>query len=104
MKLNCKQGDIAIIVSSTCGNEGKIVQCLELLETDRLVDVNGNVFRYVGGGRYVWRIDRPINFKSVRDSYITQVMYCADAKLRPLRGDINDEELDTTKQNETETI
>jgi hypothetical protein len=29
--MNCVKGDLAIIVKSTCGNEGKIVTCLELV-------------------------------------------------------------------------
>lgn len=29
--MNCKQGDIAIIVRSAAGNEGKVVTCLELI-------------------------------------------------------------------------
>ena len=27
--MNCKQGDLAIVVFSICGNEGKIVRCLQ---------------------------------------------------------------------------
>ena len=26
--MNCKQGDLAVVVRSVCGNEGKIVRCL----------------------------------------------------------------------------
>ena len=29
--LNCKQGDLAVIVRSMAGNEGKIVQCPRLV-------------------------------------------------------------------------
>ncbi len=29
--LNCKQGDLAIITRSTCGNEGRIVRCVRFL-------------------------------------------------------------------------
>jgi hypothetical protein len=31
MKLNCRPGDLAVIVRSTAGNEGKIVRCLQLV-------------------------------------------------------------------------
>jgi hypothetical protein len=30
MKLNCKPGDLAVVVRSACGNEGKIVGCIRL--------------------------------------------------------------------------
>lgn len=101
MTLNCKQGDLAIIVKSTCGNEGKIVRCLELLHTEWITDVNGVRRNYVGGGRYVWCIDRTINFKSLRTGYITQMAYCSDAYLRPLRGDLDDETIE--EENELST-
>ena len=29
--MNCKQGDIAIVIRSTMGNEGKIVQCIRYI-------------------------------------------------------------------------
>ena len=96
MQLNCKQGDLAIIVKSVHGNEGKIVRCLELLITDKVVAVNGNTHYYAGGVRPVWRIDRPITFANVFDS--AQVPYCADANLRPLRGDLTDDEIENTKE------
>lgn len=31
--MNCKQGDLAIIVESMAGNEGKIVRCVEFFGT-----------------------------------------------------------------------
>jgi hypothetical protein len=97
MKLNCKQGDLAIIVSSTCGNEGKIVRCLELLVTDRVPDTKGRVWGYMTGMQAVWRIDRPIDMGN-SSGKVTQVMYCADKRLRPLRGDVNDEVLETPQE------
>lgn len=96
MQLNCKQGDLAIIVKSAHGNEGKIVQCLELLVTDRIIDANGKTLFYVGGVRAIWRVDRPITFANAFDS--VQVPYCSDDKLRPLRGDLTDDEIETTKE------
>lgn len=97
MSLNCKQGDLAIIVSSACGNEGKIVRCLELLHTDRVTDTNGETWRFAGGPRWVWRIDRSINFGNKFD--VVQTMHCSDHKMRPLRGDITDEEIETADEN-----
>jgi hypothetical protein len=101
--MNCKKGELAIIVSSSCGNEGKIVQCLELLITDRFLDTEGRPHRHINGVQPVWRIDRPINFANAFNT--VQVMYCSDARLRPLRGDLNgdDTESTTEKKNELET-
>lgn len=96
MKLNCKQGDLAIVVRSTCGNEGKIVRCLEVMYASHVIDTNGEVWRFAGGPRWVWRIDRTINFGNAFD--VVQIEYCSDDKLRPLRGDINDEEIETSQE------
>ena len=92
MQLNCKQGDLAIIIKSVCGNEGKIVRCLELMHTERVPDTAGWLHRFAGGARYVWRIDRSINFGNAFD--VVQIMYCSDSRLRPLRGDTDDETIE----------
>lgn len=102
MKLNCKQGDLAIVVKSMHGNEGKIVRCLELLVTDRVRAEDGELYGYIGGRRAIWRIDRTVNFGSVLcSSDLVQVRYISDANLRPLRGDLTDDEIETTKELET---
>ncbi len=99
MKLNCKQGDLAIIVKSVMGNEGKIVRCVAYVGPVKYVpDVKG----WPRGRRYpddsVWRIDRPIAFGNREHGTRTEVMYCSDSCLRPLRGDLNDDEIETTKE------
>lgn len=97
MKLNCKQGDLAIIVKSLAGNEGKIVRCLEYLgEIDHMRDTDGALWKLRGGARPVWRIDRTINFTNGRRT--SQVTACSDANLRPLRGDIEDETINTNEE------
>lgn len=51
MKLRCKQGDLAIVTKSVCGNIGKVVTCLELVPcSDSNPGQKGNY----------WRIDRPL--------------------------------------------
>lgn len=101
MKLNCKQGDIAIIVKSTVGNEGKIVRCLEFAGVlDALPDVHGKVRYYRGDPRPVWKIDRAINFGN--GFYVVQIEYCSDEYLRPLRGDLEDDTI--TEEKELNTV
>lgn len=84
--MNCKQGDLAIVVRSEAGNEGKIVRCLELMITDTVVDLDGNSHPYALGVAPIWRVDRPMNFAKVVDGEIKQAMSCADEVLRPIRG------------------
>lgn len=77
--MNCKQGDMAMIIKSLAGNEGKVVTCLE----------------FVGGNtpgcnppknKDFWRIDIPIRGvdKSGKpaDSFVP---YARDYCMRPLR-------------------
>jgi hypothetical protein len=82
--MNCKQGDLAIVVHSTAGNEGKIVRCLEFIGTDR--DNEG--CHMVGVDR--WRVDRvlPTNARTLCDSV-------QDHRLRPLRDTDKPDEIPT---------
>lgn len=97
MKLNCKQGDLAIIVSSSCGNEGKIVRCVEFAGViKRVPDTQGVLHYYMGAPRPIWRIDRTINFANSFET--VQIEYCSDEKLRPLRGDLTNDEIETTQE------
>jgi hypothetical protein len=34
--MNCKPGDLAVFVRSTCGNEGLIVRCIRLLTKEEM--------------------------------------------------------------------
>lgn len=76
--LNCKQGDLAFIVKSYAGNEGKVVQCLRLV---------------AGGSDWIedgprWEIDRGVPSKA---GYL--VFSVADSCLRPLRDSGGEDEM-----------
>lgn len=74
--MNCKQGDLAVFVRSTAGNEGKIVTCVEFLGPRRLKWPD-NVVRKSP----CWKIDRLlIGCKGD----LTDIV--ADEFLRPIRG------------------
>lgn len=76
--MNCKPGDLALIVRSTAGNEGKVVTCLRFVG-----DVRG--FQSAD----YWLIDRMLNTRLGGE-----VPYVSDSFLRPIRpGDISDEEV-----------
>jgi hypothetical protein len=82
MKLNCKQGDLAVIVRSCCGNEGKIVRCVAL-ETD--------VFVWAKDGQMwkepLWETEPPVHGW---DGTISPV---ADSTLRPIRDSDGQDEM-----------
>lgn len=77
MKLNCKQGDLAVVVRSWAGNEGKIVQCVRLLP--------GGPDWIEDGPR--WEIDRGV---PSRNGY--PLFSVADSCLRPLRDSEGEDE------------
>ena len=77
--LNCKQGDLAILVRSYAGNEGAIVVCLELSEPD---------FDSPSSHGPRWLVDK---------EFVTSLGYrtrtLADAHLRPLRDSDREDEM-----------
>ena len=38
--MNCKRGDLAVVVRSMAGNEGRLVSCIRLARTDELIAFN----------------------------------------------------------------
>lgn len=80
--MNCKQGDLAVIVRSMAGNEGKIVRC------DRLIpggeDITGLPTEF-GGVR--WVIGIPMM------GTIGPIYSVADSCLRPLRDSDGEDEV-----------
>ena len=98
MKLNCKQGDLAIIVKSEAGNEGKIVRCLELLETDRVPSACGT-YLLKTEKRLTWRVNVVLNYGRERGKVIHgYAYYASDEQLRPLRGDLTQDGTTTTEE------
>ena len=82
--MNCKQGDLAVIVRSDSGNEGVIVQCLRLyvgpwLRPDGALDPS----------EPGWFVSRPVKARSDGAD-----CWCiADRKLRPLRDGEGEDEM-----------
>ena len=69
--MNCKQGDLAVIVRSRAGNEGKIVRCVRFLGP-----VNYTIRKYVDS----WEIDPPVmSFLGTLENAFP------DDQLRPIR-------------------
>lgn len=86
--MNCKPGDLAIIIASSAGNEGKIVRCVRLLKA------NDYWFK-PSGQRYAdatWEIDRLLpDYAGHLGNTI------GDSQLRPIRDpseDAKDETLE----------
>ena len=82
--MNCKQGDLAIVVRSRVGLEGTIVRCVKLWPI-RTMDPGGiRITNPAPGPR--WRIDPPVKVP-VNSGEFRQLHSLADACLKPLRGD-----------------
>jgi len=83
MGLNCKQGDLAFVVRSGAGNEGKIVRCVAWLGRPPLG--HGDA-----GLSDCWHVEPEL---PSRLGVINNA--CSDSRLRPIRG---------LPESETETI
>lgn len=79
--MRCRVGDMALIVESCAGNEGKIVQCLELAGLQGCLAPDGQVEEGA-----VWRIDQMLPSWSG-----TLGHHILDSQLRPLRDPGPDE-------------
>mgnify|MGYP006921370785 CR=1 FL=1 len=79
--MNCKPGDLAVIVRSQGNNAGRIVQCVRL-HISQAHDVDGVPLLLTASGPR-WVIDRPLpgNLQTV-----------PDAILRPLRDSDGEDE------------
>ncbi len=84
--MNCKPGDLAIIIASSAGNEGKIVRCVRLIKAK-------DYWYKPSGQRYedaTWEIDRLL------PDYAGQLgRTIGDSQLRPIR-DPGDDATDET--------
>lgn len=87
--MRCKKGDLALIIKSMAGNEGKVVTCLEY------IGHNPGIFTFEGrdinlscGGDW-WRIDRKLNMLQVYNDGIRIIEndhspFCRDDFMMPI--------------------
>ena len=85
--MNCKHGDLAVIVRSVARNEGKIVRCLRLHSSEDF-DLYGGYIRSGGPRGVRWVIEGCVF--SLEGSRLFTV---ADAQLRPLRDNDGQDEM-----------
>lgn len=92
--MNCKTGDMAYIVNSKVGNNGKIVKCLRFIGQDLLSEMVLNI-----PGTDLWEVEPPIAYTLI-DTDTGCVIglpglinTIPDSMLRPLRGDLLDDEM-----------
>ena len=81
--MNCKQGDLAVIVRSSAGNEGRVLTCLRLASQEECA--NDGVIWWLELEGPVWLTDA-----SLRTSTKGQTRLYPDARLRPLRDSDSD--------------
>lgn len=95
--MNCKPGDLAIIVRSVAGNEGKIVRCIKYAGKIRWL--------VIGGGeefKESWEVD-----SLIRSIDGTRTNLIKDDQLRPISDpgeDAQDETLQWLPVPSTETV
>lgn len=77
--MNCKQGDIAIVVRSESGREGYIVRCVEF------VGMVGWIFNGEDRKYPTWRVDRELPTLIQQAHHKKWRNLAADFCLRPIR-------------------
>ena len=97
--LNCKQGDLAVIVKGI--DSGKIVTCIRLATTEEQDNV-------LYCKEAIWLIDRELDWTFWKDGFRSEVLYnkfltyCTDSLLKPLRDSDKDDETFTWAGKPTE--
>lgn len=92
--MNCGQGDLAYVFKSKAGNYGRVVTCLRLAPAEE----HGLNLK-VG---LIWLIDQLV-FCIGTDGSLVKIPYMRDENLRPLRGDLTNDDVDTQINREAET-
>ena len=82
--MRCRQGDLAVIVRSVAGNEGKIVRCVKFVP-DLVLCRPGNTLSPALPG---WRVDPPM-----WSAHGTLSRHAFDYQLRPIRDNDGEDEI-----------
>ena len=80
--MNCKKGDLAVVVRSKFGNLGRIVQCLRLATKE-----DHEAYNVFFDNDPTWILDVPVNCSFSTAPLIT------DKQLRPLRDSNGEDEM-----------
>lgn len=86
--MRCKKGELAIIIKSAAGNEGKIVRCINALGVVPWVLPDGSIQRAHG-----WLIDRQIP-----TCFGDMAPHVRDEYMCPIRPDSEPESTDTPRE------
>lgn len=88
--MNCKPGDLAVIVRSQTGAQlGKIVRCISV--ATGIVQYRGANYRIPSDDGVWWELEEPIQL-TVGNNQVVSVPFCQDASLRPIRGEEGEDE------------
>lgn len=80
--MNCKRGDLAVLIRSNSGNEGRIVRCVVLEKTSFSTEpLNAR------GITMAWRVDEPFHSLGGICTHIP------DDYLRPIRDNDGEDEI-----------
>lgn len=89
--MKCKVGDMALVVRSTAGNEGKTVTCIRHFRGPTIFKWQGKVIHLVEGDW--WELDRSLNMMIEDVVYPDHSPFAMDTQLMPI-GDAPKEEVE----------
>jgi hypothetical protein len=79
--MNCKPGDLAVVIRSETGNLGKIVRCIAVASKEQADQV-----RFWACP--MWEVDRPMQWEYQHEVFYER--FCPDDCLRPIRPQSDD--------------
>ena len=95
--MNCKPGDLAIVVRSKA-NAGRVVRCIKLLPAGTWLGVTSTTGAQSRAKEPVWLVEGKLRIFYQFTGEHFEVPYAYDSILRPLDADLNDETLEDTNE------
>ena len=94
--MNCKKGEMAIVVGGNIDNVGKVVTCVAYLGfgyCNGFGEIFDNNADYPNARKdHWWAIDKQLAYPKRFDVGVFYLSYYPDGILKPLRGDLLDDE------------
>ena len=94
--MNCRAGDLALIIRGFPQHLGKLVTCVELVPVGTIVNTHSGP-AFLRCDCPIWRIDRPLAYV-MTNGVTAEAPFAADNALQPIRPE-RDEDLEMVQSN-----
>jgi hypothetical protein len=105
--VNCKPGDLALIIGGLKENVGKMVRCIRLIEHGEIVQTRAGKHRINDTAHPTWAVDRLIRNMLTKDNVLvgyTEAPVAFDRYLMPIRPPPDGEPSEESEKRETSAL